>query len=232
MLINDFMVGLRTLCIAYRVVPEEEYTAWSKKYAEATSSINDREEKVAEACEMIEHSLTLMGGTAIEDRLQDGVPNCIATLSTAGIKIWVLTGDKTETAINIGFACNLLQKDMLLIIVHASDKQNTEKQLKESLEKFFGSGSENSSQKHALVIDGETLKHALDESLSPLLLDLGKRCESVLCCRVSPLQKAKVVSLVKNGLNVMTLSIGDGIRRLIYVWDMCGICVYSEIFFF
>ncbi|CAG8460212.1 3021_t:CDS:2 [Paraglomus occultum] len=202
--------GLRTLCIAYRVVPEEEYNTWSKKYAEATSTVNDREEKIAEAYELIEHSLTLMGGTAIEDRLQEGVPNCIATLSTAGIKIWVLTGDKTETAINIGFACNLLQRDMLLIIVHATDKENTEKQLKESLQKFFGSGSDGSSQKHALVIDGETLKHALDESLSPLLLDLGKRCESVLCCRVSPLQKAKVVSLVKNGLNVMTLSIGDG----------------------
>ncbi|CAG8519167.1 5749_t:CDS:2, partial [Dentiscutata heterogama] len=204
--------GLRTLCVAYRVIPEEEYNVWAQSYAEASSSINDREEKVEKACELIEHSLTLMGGTAIEDRLQEGVPECIATLSTAGIKIWVLTGDKTETAINIGFSCNLLQKDMLLIIINASDKQSTLYQLKEAMDKFFGPNVEacNKSSKHALVIDGETLKYALDQSLKHLLLDIGKRCNSVICCRVSPLQKAKVVALVKEGLSVMTLSIGDG----------------------
>ncbi|RIB13767.1 hypothetical protein C2G38_2097551 [Gigaspora rosea] len=204
--------GLRTLCIAYRVIPEEEYKVWAQRYAEAASSINDREEKIEEACELIEHSLILMGGTAIEDRLQEGVPECIATLATAGIKIWVLTGDKTETAINIGFSCNLLQKDMLLIIISASDKQSAHNQLSEAMNKFFGPNVEdcNKSSKHALVIDGETLKYALDKSLKHLLLDLGKRCNSVICCRVSPLQKAKVVALVKEGLNVMTLSIGDG----------------------
>ncbi|CAG8825807.1 18176_t:CDS:2, partial [Racocetra persica] len=140
------------------------------------------------------------------------VPECIATLSTAGIKIWVLTGDKTETAINIGFSCNLLQKDMLLILISASDKQSTLRQLNEAMDKFFGPNVEacNKSNKHALIIDGETLKYALDESIKHVLLDIGKRCNSVICCRVSPLQKAKVVSLVKEGLNVMTLSIGDG----------------------
>ncbi|CAI2167189.1 19988_t:CDS:2 [Funneliformis geosporum] len=201
--------GLRTLCIAYRVIPDEEYNVWAKKYAEAASSINDREEKIEQACEMIEHSLTLMGGTAIEDRLQEGVPECIATLAKAGIKIWVLTGDKTETAINIGFACNLLQKDMLLIVITASDKQSAQRQLDEALKKFFGPNLENKSSKHALIIDGETLKYALDKNIKPIFLDLGKRCQSVVCCRVSPLQKAKVVSMVKEGLNVMTLSIGD-----------------------
>ncbi|CAG8666231.1 54_t:CDS:2 [Cetraspora pellucida] len=204
--------GLRTLCVAYRVIPDEEYNVWARNYAEASSSINDREEKIEQACELIEHSLVLMGGTAIEDRLQEGVPECIATLSTAGIKIWVLTGDKTETAINIGFSCNLLQKDMLLIIISASDKESTRNQLKEAIDKFFGPNVEacNKSNKHALIIDGETLKYALDQSLKHLLLDIGKRCNSVVCCRVSPLQKAKVVALVKEGLNVMTLSIGDG----------------------
>ncbi|CAG8530283.1 11561_t:CDS:10 [Diversispora eburnea] len=204
--------GLRTLCIAYRTIPDDEYNQWAKNYTEAASSIKDREEKVEQVCEMIEHSLVLMGGTAIEDRLQEGVPESIATLATAGIKIWVLTGDKTETAINIGFACNLLQKDMLLIIIAATDKRSTGHQLKDALNKFFGPNvdSVNRSSKHALIIDGETLKYALDNSLKDLLLDLGKRCQSVVCCRVSPLQKAKVVALVKEGLNVMTLSIGDG----------------------
>ncbi|CAH1759985.1 12143_t:CDS:2 [Entrophospora sp. SA101] len=200
---------LRTLCIAYRTIPEEEYNVWSAKYAEAASSINNREEKIEEACEMIEHSLILMGGTAIEDRLQEGVPETIATLAQAGIKLWVLTGDKVETAINIGFSCNLLQNDMLLIVINASDKQSALTQINEAIKKFFENQNEKKN-KHALIIDGETLKYGLDDSVKPYLLDLGKRCESVLCCRVSPLQKAQVVSMVKEGLNVMTLSIGDG----------------------
>ncbi|CAG8554921.1 10831_t:CDS:2 [Ambispora leptoticha] len=202
--------GLRTLCVAYRVISDEEYNTWAQKYAEASSSINDREEKIAEACELIEHSLTLMGGTAIEDRLQEGVPECIATLAQAGIKLWVLTGDKTETAINIGFACNLLQKDMQLIIVNASDKQSTASQLREALDTVLGPQLEKTHDRHALVIDGLTLKYALNPEVKNLLLDVGKQCQAVICCRVSPLQKAQVVELVKNGLNAMTLSIGDG----------------------
>ncbi|CAJ0753486.1 2508_t:CDS:2 [Entrophospora sp. SA101] len=186
-----------------------EYSVWSTKYAEAASSINDREEKIEKVCEMIEHSLILMGGTAIEDRLQEGVPETIATLAQAGIKLWVLTGDKVETAINIGFSCSLLQNDMLLIIINASDKKSILSQINEAIENFFENQDEKKS-KHALIIDGETLKYGLDDSVKPYLLDLGKRCESVVCCRVSPLQKAQVVSMVKNGLNVMTLSIGDG----------------------
>ncbi|CAJ0766181.1 13954_t:CDS:10 [Entrophospora sp. SA101] len=200
---------LRTLCIAYRTISEEEYNVWSAKYAEAASSINNREEKIEEVCELIEHSLILMGGTAIEDRLQEGVPETIATLAQAGIKLWVLTGDKVETAINIGFSCNLLQKDMLLIIINASDKQSTLSQINEAIKKFFECEGEKKN-KHALIIDGETLKYGLDNDIKPYLLDLGKRCESVVCCRVSPLQKAQVVAMVKEGLNVMTLSIGDG----------------------
>ena len=61
--------------------------------------------------------LTLLGGTAIEDRLQDGVPDAISILADAGIKLWVLTGDKVETAINIGFSCNLLGNDMQLLVI-------------------------------------------------------------------------------------------------------------------
>lgn len=198
------------MCLAYRIIPDEEYTKWSLKYADAAASIYDREEKIEQACELIEHSLVLMGGTAIEDKLQEGVPETIATLSKAGIKLWVLTGDKIETAINIGFACNLLQNDMLLIIISASDLPSTLSQLHEAMLKFFGNDNVDKVNKHALIIDGETLKYALDDSVKQLLLDLGKRCESVLCCRVSPLQKAKVVEMVKDGLKVMTLAIGDG----------------------
>ncbi|KAF9393060.1 hypothetical protein CPB97_004085 [Podila verticillata] len=206
--------GLRTLCLAYRKISEEEYTEWLLEYDEATNTIHNRDENIENACEGIEHSLILLGGTAIEDRLQEGVPECIALLSRAGIKLWVLTGDKTETAINIGFACNLLQRDMILIIIQAQDKEDTREQLMKALDKFWGREADKDptliNKSHALIIDGETLKYGLSPSLNGLLLDVGKRCKSVICCRVSPLQKAKVVSMVKRGLDVMTLSIGDG----------------------
>ncbi|KAG0346670.1 hypothetical protein BG004_001114 [Podila humilis] len=206
--------GLRTLCLAYRKISEEEYAEWLLEYDEATNTIHNRDENIENACEGIEHSLILLGGTAIEDRLQEGVPESIALLSRAGIKLWVLTGDKTETAINIGFACNLLQRDMILIIIQAQDKEDTREQLMKALDKFWGREADKDptliNKSHALIIDGETLKYGLSPSLNGLLLDVSKRCKSVICCRVSPLQKAKVVSMVKRGLDVMTLSIGDG----------------------
>lgn len=199
--------GLRTLCLAYRFIAADEYKRWNKRYQEACASIYNREEKVDEVSEEIEQNMLLMGGTAIEDRLQDGVPETIAELSQSGIKLWVLTGDKTETAINIGFSCNLITNDMQLLIVRAQNREDTVKQLQEALASTEG---DKALQKRALVIDGTTLKYALEPATKGLVLQLGMRCESVVCCRVSPKQKAQVVTLVKKGLHVMTLAIGDG----------------------
>lgn len=151
--------------------------------------------------------MTLIGGTAIEDKLQDGVPDTIAVLAEAGIKIWVLTGDKVETAINIGFACNLLTKDMLLISVNSRSEEETMEQIRKATEEVE---EKSKTQKCALVIDGESLKFGLEPQCRQELLDLGTQCRAVICCRVSPMQKAKVVNLVKKGLKVMTLAIGDG----------------------
>ncbi|KAF7731731.1 hypothetical protein EC973_008245 [Apophysomyces ossiformis] len=199
--------GLRTLCLAYRFISREEYEPWNRQFQEASASLYNRDEKVDEACEQIERNMLLMGGTAIEDRLQEGVPETIAELATSGIKLWVLTGDKTETAINIGFACNLLTTEMDLLIVRAQNKEDTETQLKAALEKMNDPKSDG---KCALVIDGTTLKYALSRNYKHLLLQIGMQCSSVICCRVSPKQKAQVVTLVKKTLRVMTLAIGDG----------------------
>lgn len=109
-------LGLRTLCIASAVIEPEHYEEWNKLFYEASTALNDREEKVAGAAEKIEKNLTLLGATAIEDKLQDEVPESIAKLSQANIKIWVLTGDKQETAINIGFSCKLLTQHLDLLI--------------------------------------------------------------------------------------------------------------------
>ncbi|KAI9305121.1 hypothetical protein BJ944DRAFT_256020 [Cunninghamella echinulata] len=201
--------GLRTLCLAYRFISPEEYNTWQKRYQEASSSIINREERIDAVSEEIEQSMLLIGGTAIEDRLQDGVPETIAELAKSGIKLWVLTGDKTETAINIGYACNLLANHMELVILKASNREDTQEQLNAALEKTKDY-EEDQNNDYALVIDGTTLKYGLEPATKDMLLTLGTRCRSVICCRVSPKQKAQVVKLVKKGLKVMTLAIGDG----------------------
>ncbi|KAJ1917674.1 hypothetical protein H4219_003086 [Mycoemilia scoparia] len=124
--IDEFAnAGLRTLVLAYRIVSEEEFEDWSQRYNAAKSSLDeDREDMIDEvACEM-EQDLMLVGATAIEDKLQEQVPEAIASLRAAGIRIWVLTGDKMETAINIGFAANLLTKDMELWTIHGDEDPN------------------------------------------------------------------------------------------------------------
>ncbi|XAR53186.1 Phospholipid-translocating ATPase [Bertholletia excelsa] len=206
--------GLRTLCLAYKDLSSTAYEDWNQKFIQAKSSLLDREKKLDEVAELIENDLTLIGCTAIEDKLQEGVPSCIETLSRAGIKIWVLTGDKMETAINIAYACRLINNDMKQFLISSETDEIREVEnrgdqvevarfmrdvVKNQLEKcheeaqnYLHSASE---QKLALVIDGKCL-----------IL----KCSSVVCCRVSPLQKAQVTSLVRKGADKITLSIGDG----------------------
>ncbi|KAK9086110.1 hypothetical protein Sjap_026521 [Stephania japonica] len=105
--------GLRTLVFGYRKLEQEEYENWNQIFTKAKTTMGpEREELLESASEMIEKELILLGAVAIEDKLQKGVPECIDKLAQAGLKIWLLTGDKKETAINIGFACSLLRLDM------------------------------------------------------------------------------------------------------------------------
>ncbi|KAF1993342.1 phospholipid-translocating P-type ATPase [Amniculicola lignicola CBS 123094] len=215
--------GLRTLCIAQRELSEEEYQEWNVDYDVAANAVVGREDRLEEVSDRIENNLWLIGGTAIEDRLQDGVPDAISLLGKAGIKLWVLTGDKVETAINIGFSCNLLDNDMDLIVFKVEDENlaTAEAILDEKLAVFGMTGSQEEldaaqdnheppAPTHAIIIDGDSLKLVLDDSLKRKFLLLCKQCRAVLCCRVSPSQKAAVVSMVKTGLDCLTLAIGDG----------------------
>ncbi|CAH2038382.1 unnamed protein product [Thlaspi arvense] len=221
--------GLRTLCLAYKDLNPEAYDSWNEKFIQAKSALRDREKKLDEVAELIEKDLILIGSTAIEDKLQEGVPTCIETLSRAGIKIWVLTGDKMETAINIAYACNLINNDMKRFMISSETDAIREAEergnqveiarvIKEEVKKELKKGLEEAQQylhtvgepKLALVIDGKCLMYALDPTLRITLLSLSLNCTSVVCCRVSPLQKAQVTSLVRKGAKKITLSIGDG----------------------
>ncbi|KAK0147826.1 Phospholipid-transporting ATPase ID [Merluccius polli] len=130
--LNEFAAdGLRTLALAYRELTEEEWEDWSQSHRCADTASDCREERLADAYEQIEQDMMLLGATAIEDKLQEGVPETIAILSLANIKIWVLTGDKQETAVNIGYSCKMLTDDMgEVFIVNGHTVQSVRQELR------------------------------------------------------------------------------------------------------
>ncbi|ESR42837.1 phospholipid-transporting ATPase [Citrus sinensis] len=115
--------GLRTLVVASRDLADEELKQWQHRYEDASTSLVDRASKLRQTAALIECDLTLLGATGIEDKLQDGVPEAIEALRQAGIKVWVLTGDKQDTAISIALSCKLLTPDMQQIIINGNSEE-------------------------------------------------------------------------------------------------------------
>lgn len=204
--------GLRTLCLAMREIPEPEYQEWWQVFDKAQTTVSgNRAEELDKAAEIIERDFYLLGATAIEDRLQDGVPETIHTLQEAGIKVWVLTGDRQETAINIGMSCKLISEDMTLLIINEENASATKDNIHKKLDAIRTQGDGSLTMDTlALVIDGKSLTYALEKDLEKAFLDLAVMCKAVVCCRVSPLQKALVVKLVKRNRKAILLAIGDG----------------------
>ena len=195
--------GLRTLCCAMKVIPEDFYQAWAQRFNDASCSINDRDKEMDIVANEIECDLQLVGATAIEDKLQEGVPDAIESLLRAGINVWVITGDKKETAINIGFACSLLSGDMRLIVLDTENEEELRNLVSDAL-------NSSESEKLALVASGASLYHLLNELNRDLFFTLTQKCQSVICCRVSPLQKASVVKIMREKTGKLALAIGDG----------------------
>ncbi|XP_044065257.1 phospholipid-transporting ATPase ID isoform X2 [Siniperca chuatsi] len=265
--LNEYAAdGLRTLALAYRDLSEDEWEAWSESHRCADKATNCREDRLAAAYEEIEQDMMLLGASAIEDKLQEGVPETIAVLSLANIKIWVLTGDKQETAVNIGYSCKMLKDDMTeVFIISGHTVQSVRQELRRARERmielsrtrdggkeeamegwgeacFMGNGfregqegdgtggggggkqlqcppppppppsnlMDNISGEFALVINGHSLAHALEADMETEFVSTACACKAVICCRVTPLQKAQVVELIKKHKKAVTLAIGDG----------------------
>ncbi|XP_062898968.1 phospholipid-transporting ATPase ID-like [Mobula hypostoma] len=222
--------GLRTLALAYKELDKTYFEDWYKRHHEASTASEDRDEQLFMLYEEIEKDLILLGATAVEDKLQDGVPQTIETLVKANIKIWVLTGDKQETAVNIGYACNMLQDEMReVFIIEGNESSEVRKELRKACAVMTGKteteddsvtiqqptkskllSEETANADYGLVISGDALAHALEEDLELLFLKTACLCKTVICCRVTPLQKAQVVELVKKYKEAITLAIGDG----------------------
>ena len=122
-LTESSLEGLRTLVVAARDLTDAELEQWQCRYEDASTSLIDRAAKLRQTATLVECNLNLLGATAIEDKLQDGVPEAIEALRQAGIRVWVLTGDKQETAISIGLSCKLLTADMQKIIINGNSEE-------------------------------------------------------------------------------------------------------------
>lgn len=232
--IDRFAVdGLRTLVFASKTIPQDEFEAWFVDFQEARNSLTDREAAVSAVSARLEQDLDYIAVTAVEDKLQDKVPETIKFMREAGVRLWVLTGDKRETAENIGYSANLLDKKMDVVHIRAKNSNECREQLQEALDKYDLGGDAFSdisprrssltglhrgmNKKHAgvqekalgIIIDGASLAYAIEDHTF-LLMDLSDHAKSVICCRVTPLQKALVVRMVRETRSAMTLAIGDG----------------------
>uniref|UniRef100_A0A8C9FQA7 Phospholipid-transporting ATPase n=1 Tax=Pavo cristatus TaxID=9049 RepID=A0A8C9FQA7_PAVCR len=231
---RNAMDGYRTLCVAFKELTQKEYDRIDRQLNEAKMALQDREEKMAKVFEDTEADMHLIGATAVEDRLQEQSAETIEALHAAGMKVWVLTGDKMETAKSTCYACRLFQTSTELLeltarVVGESERKEDRlhellmdyhKRLIQDVPKPRGSlkRSWTLSQEYGLIIDGSTLSLILNPSqdsssshYKSIFLQICLKCTAVLCCRMAPLQKAQIVRMVKNTKgSPITLSIGDG----------------------
>ncbi|KAJ5835997.1 ATPase P-type K/Mg/Cd/Cu/Zn/Na/Ca/Na/H-transporter [Penicillium robsamsonii] len=215
--LNDFATdGLRTLLYGHRFLDEATYTNWKIAYHEACTSLVDRQQKIEDAGEQIEQQLELTGATAIEDKLQKGVPEAIEKLRRANIKMWMLTGDKRETAINVGHSCRLVKEYSTLTILD-QENGNVEQTIVDLIEEIIRGRVAHS----VVVVDGQTLSTIeANEVVRERFFQLAVKADSVICCRASPKQKAFLVRSIRKQLtDAITLAIGDGANDIAMIQE-------------
>lgn len=230
-LLDDFATeGLRTLLYAHKFIPEQEYQAWKEVFHAAETSLVDRQDRIEEAGDQIEQGLDLVGASAIEDKLQQGVPETIDKLRRANIKIWMLTGDKRETAINIAHSARIClpESQLYILDVLSGDLESKMMEIIEDLQIQDGGPVSTGRIHTVVVIDGQTLAaiesppgNAADPRLQDLLFTMIPHIDSVICCRASPAQKAYIVRATRKTTSSgsvtspsLTLAIGDGANDL------------------
>jgi len=209
-------MGLRTLVLASRHLEEEFVRSWQQSYREAQKLPpgKDRDERVAALTNQVEQHLDLVGIVAIEDKLQEGVPEAVAKIRRLGAQFWMLTGDKTETAVAIAHSCRALANDVELI--YATDKalekleeELTAEAVTSYLHDLVAGGLP---ERPALVLDGIffSIVSASSECRKALYM-LSFSCKVCICCRLSPQQKQLLIEMVReHSPQAVTLAIGDG----------------------
>ena len=202
--------GLRTLMVGQKKLNHSDYDSWSKRWDAAAVTLVGRDEKLVQLSAEIEKDLSFVGVTAVEDRLQDHVPETIFRLKEAGIRVWVLTGDKLETAVDISYSCGLFHDNMTIhTIQDAQEMSSAMTQLQNALDAMSSSDPD---VQHGFVIDGMSLIYCLDnKKAEDLLLKISLGCVACCCCRLAPKQKSKMITAVREEIpHVVTAAVGDG----------------------
>lgn len=244
--------GLRTLVFGKKELSQHQYEKWIACYDRARKSIVDRERKLCDAASMLEKDFDILGATGVEDRLQEGVPECIRQLAQAGINVWMLTGDKSETAISVAYSCGMLNSLSRLMVVDAETVQGCLDQISSYRRKLKREGvwsPDTVTQCFALVLHGSALETILScdkdttytDAVSPkangmasnpvsVLLELVLQCNSIIACRLCPMQKAEIVTLIKNTASKpVTMAIGDGGNDVSMIQEAhIGIGIYGQ----
>ncbi|ORX88939.1 phospholipid-translocating P-type ATPase [Basidiobolus meristosporus CBS 931.73] len=222
--LNEFAhLGLRTLVVAYKELTVDEYRAWAEEFHQANTSLEEREGRLERCFNSIENDFTLLGCTAIEDKLQDGVPETIALFRDAGIKLWMLTGDKLTTAIQIATSCNLISCAGREALIRLEGKhkstQELHRDIDQALRHHSDAGPQQGLSSHidathdstlSVVIDGSALATIMeDRNCNERFMKLCMLAHTVVCCRVTPNQKSQIVTSIKDK-GFVSLSVGDG----------------------
>ena len=195
--------------MAARRVDEMEYRQWRGKLLDAEKSTESKDTLLRECYDMLEKDMCILGSTGVEDRLQARVPCTLTSMRTAGLVIWLLTGDGRQTAESVATSCNLIDHDTKVITLNFEETATGETCLTRHLEELSRDLTRLCGRKYALVVEGHNLHLALSTD-ADLFLRLASECDFVLACRVTPLQKGILARLVRERLGVLTMAIGDG----------------------
>ncbi|XP_059148843.1 probable phospholipid-transporting ATPase IIB isoform X1 [Physella acuta] len=192
--------GLRTLVVAKKLLTEEQYQEFESRYHQAKMSIQERNSKMQAVIEGLERDMELLCLTGVEDKLQDGVRPTLEMLRNAGIRVWMLTGDKLETAICIAKSSMMVSRlQDIYVFQTVTDRGEAHLELNSLRRK----------NEAALIISGDSLQVCL-KYYEHEFVELACQCPAVVVCRCSPTQKADIVKLLKTHTGKRTSAIGDG----------------------
>ena len=248
--------GFRTLFVGMKILSENEYQIFNDEINKANISLKDRDKLINQIYDKIEQNIFLLGATVVEDKLQDEVPETIKNFRLAGIKIWMLTGDKMNTAYNIGLSCNLISSKMKIFKICGKDiltdnqnviinKDECEQVILDFAKEYnlykgeYTSIENYNKEKNGdikmnsfgILIDQKAIKIIEEgEDMKKIFLNIAQHAASVICCRVSPIQKAQVVRMIKNyDKEHITLAVGDGGNDVSMILEAhIGIGIYGE----
>ncbi|CAP86630.1 Pc20g13010 [Penicillium rubens Wisconsin 54-1255] len=193
--------GLRTLVVGRKRISVQQYQEFSTKYKQASLSFQGRDTGMAKVVsEYLEQDLELSGVTGVEDRLQRDVKSSLELLRNAGVKIWMLTGDKVETARCVAISAKLVSRGQY---IHTVTKVTDKSTAQEALD-FLRNKTD-----CCLLIDGESLNLMLGQ-FKTAFISVAVLLPAVVACRCSPTQKAEIADLIRQHTKKRVCCIGDG----------------------